>query len=48
LFNIYDDPTEHFDVASKHPEIVQNLYEKIQVPLPTPTPFLTNCVIRLL
>jgi hypothetical protein len=27
-------------VASKHPEIVQNLYEKIQVP--TPTPFLTN------
>jgi arylsulfatase B len=29
LFNIFDDPTEHNDIAATNPEIVQELYARI-------------------
>ena len=29
LFNVFDDPTEHNDVASAHPEIVASMYARI-------------------
>lgn len=30
LFNIFDDPTEHDDIAEANPQIVQELYARIQ------------------